>query len=80
MIWGEQDIRDKVRVGVGAARAWSFLSSVTYEETERLLNEIDMLRSYLQRIQSQAQGHVDDQEPGWGRWQTTVRLTKEALE
>jgi len=33
----------------------------------------------LQRIRGQAQAHVEAQEPGWGRWATTLRLCDEAL-
>jgi hypothetical protein len=52
MIWGEDDIRTRVRVGVGAARGDS--SSITFAEAERMLEEIDRLRGALQKIQTRA--------------------------
>lgn len=33
----------------------------------------------LKRVYEQAAGHVKEREPGWGRWQTTMRLCSEAL-
>jgi len=38
-----------------------------------------LLVEALRRIRAQASGHTADQEPGWGRWETTLRLCDEAL-
>lgn len=68
MIWQEQQLRDDK----SPLQPW--------EQRRELFREIDMLRDYLMRIRDQAQSHVDDKNPGWGRWATTLRLAKEALE
>lgn len=55
MIWGEQYIRDRVRVGVGAACSKSEYSTITCREVESLLNEIDRLRRLMQRVKEEAE-------------------------
>ena len=41
--------------------------------------ENTQLREYIKRIKTQADEHVGEAGPGWGRWQTTQRLCDEAL-
>lgn len=70
MIWQEQRIRDDI----------IRKSSIPDSDASELVDEIDRLRSALRRIKDQAQSHVDDKAPGWGRWAATLRLVKEVLE
>lgn len=43
MIWHEDELRERVRVGVGGARGDA--QRLTFEEVERLFQEIDRLRT-----------------------------------
>ncbi len=56
MIWGEQDIRARIRIGVGAARG-DDPSFVKWREAEALMDEVDKLRAALRRIQGVAFGN-----------------------
>jgi len=55
MFWGEDDIRVRVRVGVGAARGDA--TSLSFHEAESLLNEIDRLRAALENVKKRAWGN-----------------------
>jgi hypothetical protein len=54
VIWGEQFIRDRVREGVGAAHGGGNPSSVTFQEAEAMLKEIDLLREALKKVKERA--------------------------
>lgn len=74
MTWAEQRIRDRM-----LSLDSSGSISLTTEEVQGLFTELYRQRDALKRIRDQAQGHVDDRQPGWGRWSTTLRLAKEGL-
>jgi len=67
--WTEQKLRDALQRG----------DPISFDAVRDALDELDRCRDALRRIQSQAQGHVEDRQPGWGRWQTTLRLAREGL-
>ncbi len=54
MIWGEDDIRRRVRIGVGAARSDGLVPNISWPEAEALLNEIDRLRAALEQVKTRA--------------------------
>lgn len=53
--------------------------SINHDAVRDALAALDLCRDALRRIRDQAQGHVEDRQPGWGRWQTTLRLAREGL-
>lgn len=54
MIWGEQQIRDRVRTATVTSHFISTSGSLNMYEAEALLNEIDLLREVLRQVRQKA--------------------------